>query len=292
MEKDFPLLVDLLSDIYRNSLFDEAELDREKGVILQEILMVDDTPEEYLHDFFNAVVLGRAPAGVPRAGDARRAWVGSTGPGSWGISTTGSGGAGIVVTVVGNLPHDDRGGGVRTRSLLAPARGAAASRSPHGAGAGDVPQAKAPRAGAPVPGRPRRFPAERADLRDGRAERDPRGQLQQPPLPAGPRGARAGVLRRIFRVRLRGRRRPRHLRRHGAGERRRGGLAVAGDVVDALQRGGITDEEVVVRQGADQGKHPPVAGKHEVPDVVPRDERDVPRPPGAARRRSSTAWTR
>ena len=47
MEKDFSLLVDLLADIYRNSIFDEAELSREKSVILQEILMVDDTPEEF-----------------------------------------------------------------------------------------------------------------------------------------------------------------------------------------------------------------------------------------------------
>ena len=68
MEKDFPLLVDLLTDIYRNPLFDAAELDREKGVILQEILMVDDTPEEYLHDYFNASYWGGHPLGFPVQG--------------------------------------------------------------------------------------------------------------------------------------------------------------------------------------------------------------------------------
>ena len=93
MEKDFPLLVDLLTDIYRNSLFDEEELSREKGVILQEILMVDDTPEEYLHDFFNAAFWGGTRWGSPSRGP-RRAWNGSTGSGSSPGSATGSGAAG------------------------------------------------------------------------------------------------------------------------------------------------------------------------------------------------------
>jgi predicted Zn-dependent peptidase len=70
MEKDFPLLVDLLSDIYRNSVFEEAELAREKGVILQEILMVDDTPEEFLSDFFNLSYWGGHPLGYPVQGTA------------------------------------------------------------------------------------------------------------------------------------------------------------------------------------------------------------------------------
>ena len=93
MEKDFPLLVDLLTDIYRNSLFDGAELDRERGVILQEILMVDDTPEEYLHDYFNAAYWGDTRWGFPCRGP-RKASGDSTGPSLRGISTTGSGGRG------------------------------------------------------------------------------------------------------------------------------------------------------------------------------------------------------
>jgi predicted Zn-dependent peptidase len=104
-EKDFPLLADLLTDIYRNSLFDEAELSREKGVILQEILMVEDTPEEYLHDFFNASYWGGHPLGLPVQGTAESvegftrerlvAWFGDR-----------FRRRGIVVTVVGNLPHE------------------------------------------------------------------------------------------------------------------------------------------------------------------------------------------
>jgi len=104
MEKDFPLVVDLLTDIYRNSLFDEAELDRERGVILQEILMVDDTPEEYLHDYFNSSYWAGHPLGFPVQGTAEsvgrfdRALL-------KGYFDDRFRRAGIVVTVVGNLPH-------------------------------------------------------------------------------------------------------------------------------------------------------------------------------------------
>jgi predicted Zn-dependent peptidase len=105
MEKDFPLLVDLLADVYRNSLFDEADLAREKSVILQEILMVDDTPEEYLGDLFSASYWGGHPLGLPVQGTAgsverfdRRRVVDYFGDRFRR--------QGIVVTVVGNLPHE------------------------------------------------------------------------------------------------------------------------------------------------------------------------------------------
>jgi predicted Zn-dependent peptidase len=41
--------VDILSDLFLQSVFDLTEMDREKQVILQEISMVDDTPEECVH---------------------------------------------------------------------------------------------------------------------------------------------------------------------------------------------------------------------------------------------------
>jgi len=40
----------LLSDITLNSLFSPADISRERDVILQEICMVDDTPDDYIHD--------------------------------------------------------------------------------------------------------------------------------------------------------------------------------------------------------------------------------------------------
>ena len=42
-------MVDILSDIFLNSVFDDMEVERERPVILQEIGMLEDSPEEYIH---------------------------------------------------------------------------------------------------------------------------------------------------------------------------------------------------------------------------------------------------
>ena len=42
-------MVDILSDIFLNSVFDEKEIENERAVILQEIGMVEDNPDEYVH---------------------------------------------------------------------------------------------------------------------------------------------------------------------------------------------------------------------------------------------------
>lgn len=52
LDRHFPQLVDILSDLFLCSQFDRGEMDREKQVILQEIGMVEDAPEEYIHLFF------------------------------------------------------------------------------------------------------------------------------------------------------------------------------------------------------------------------------------------------
>lgn len=49
MERAF----DLLSDIFLNSTFPEDEMEREKMIVLEEIRMVEDTPDDYIHDLFS-----------------------------------------------------------------------------------------------------------------------------------------------------------------------------------------------------------------------------------------------
>jgi len=68
LTKDFPLVADMLGDIFLNSRFDAEEMEREKGVVLQEILMVEDNPEDYLHDFFHESYWGGHPLGYPVQG--------------------------------------------------------------------------------------------------------------------------------------------------------------------------------------------------------------------------------
>jgi predicted Zn-dependent peptidase len=53
LDAHLPLVVDILSDIFLHSVFDDREVEREREVILQEINMVEDTPDEYVHVLFN-----------------------------------------------------------------------------------------------------------------------------------------------------------------------------------------------------------------------------------------------
>ncbi|MEO1194372.1 MAG: pitrilysin family protein [Pseudomonadota bacterium] len=62
--EDLPLALDLLGDILQNSLFDGEELQREKAVVLQEIGLAEDTPDDIVFDHlqetaFPAQALGR-----------------------------------------------------------------------------------------------------------------------------------------------------------------------------------------------------------------------------------------
>jgi predicted Zn-dependent peptidase len=63
-------MVDILSDIFVNSVFDSDEIDKERPVILQEIGMVEDSPDEYIHtlsghNFWGENPLGRSILGPP-----------------------------------------------------------------------------------------------------------------------------------------------------------------------------------------------------------------------------------
>jgi predicted Zn-dependent peptidase len=58
-----PLAVDLLSDILLCSLLEEGELEKEKQVVLQEIKMVEDSPDDLIHDLFIQVLWPDHPLG-------------------------------------------------------------------------------------------------------------------------------------------------------------------------------------------------------------------------------------
>ena len=104
LDRDFPLVVDLLADIYLNSLFDGEELEREKGVVLQEILMVEDNPEELLHDFFHESYWGGHPLGLPVQGTCGSV-ASFTRERVMDYFRDRFRRRGVVISVVGNLPH-------------------------------------------------------------------------------------------------------------------------------------------------------------------------------------------
>ncbi len=71
LNKDVPLAIDLLSDILINSTFDPLEIEKERMVVLQEIKMVDDTPDDLVHDLFASSLWKGHPLGSPVLGSAR-----------------------------------------------------------------------------------------------------------------------------------------------------------------------------------------------------------------------------
>ncbi|HDG98891.1 MAG TPA: insulinase family protein [Desulfobacterales bacterium] len=68
LRKHFPILSDILSDIFLNPIFDPSDLEREREVILQEIGMIEDTPDENVHVLFNRHFWRDHPIGMPILG--------------------------------------------------------------------------------------------------------------------------------------------------------------------------------------------------------------------------------
>lgn len=66
--RHLPLAVDLLSDILLNSIMNLDELEKERRVILQEIHMLEDSPEESIHEMFTRSFWGDHPLGKPIVG--------------------------------------------------------------------------------------------------------------------------------------------------------------------------------------------------------------------------------
>jgi predicted Zn-dependent peptidase len=58
-----PLAMDVLTDMLRHSLLDPEELEREKRVVIEEIKMYEDTPEDLVHEVFEQTLFGAHPLG-------------------------------------------------------------------------------------------------------------------------------------------------------------------------------------------------------------------------------------
>ncbi|MDP3954106.1 MAG: pitrilysin family protein [bacterium] len=63
------LALDLISDIFQNSRFDAIEIEKEKGVIIEEINMYLDQPSRHVHDLFDELLYGNQPMGWNIAGE-------------------------------------------------------------------------------------------------------------------------------------------------------------------------------------------------------------------------------
>ena len=66
--EDLPLAVDVVCDLVTSSVLRSADVEVERGVILEEIAMNDDDPGDAVHDAFAAAVFGDTPLGRPIIG--------------------------------------------------------------------------------------------------------------------------------------------------------------------------------------------------------------------------------
>ena len=105
LDEHLPLALDILSDIVLHPAFDPDDIEREKKVILEEIKMVEDTPDDLVHElftqsFWEGHALGRPILGTPETVEAlteqalrdyfRRVYTANN----------------LVISAVGNLQHD------------------------------------------------------------------------------------------------------------------------------------------------------------------------------------------
>ncbi len=68
---DLPLAIDVLCDVVTDAQLRSADIEAERGVILEEIAMVDDDPSDLVHDQFARTLFGDTPLGRPILGTAQ-----------------------------------------------------------------------------------------------------------------------------------------------------------------------------------------------------------------------------
>ena len=68
LKEDLALGADIIGDILTHSAFAPEELERERGVILQEIGQANDTPDDIVFDHFQETAYPDQPMGRPTLG--------------------------------------------------------------------------------------------------------------------------------------------------------------------------------------------------------------------------------
>lgn len=68
LDQQLDTALELLADLFHHSRFDPKEIEKEKQVVLEEIRMVQDDPEDLLQELHTAQVLGGHPLGRPILG--------------------------------------------------------------------------------------------------------------------------------------------------------------------------------------------------------------------------------
>jgi len=65
LNRHLPTTIELLADIFFNSIFNPVEIEKEKRVVTEEIKMYEDTPDDLIHDLFIQTIWNNHPLGQP-----------------------------------------------------------------------------------------------------------------------------------------------------------------------------------------------------------------------------------
>ena len=72
IDEDIELAIDIIADMVMNATMDEKELNKERGVVLEEISMDEDSPEDLVHDLLAKAQFGAQSLGQPILGPAEQ----------------------------------------------------------------------------------------------------------------------------------------------------------------------------------------------------------------------------
>ena len=67
--RKLPQILDIVSDLYLNPVFNPAEIEKERGVVIEEINMYEDMPKRKVQELFASLMYGDQPAGWSIAGE-------------------------------------------------------------------------------------------------------------------------------------------------------------------------------------------------------------------------------
>src|ERR671935_318433 len=112
LDEHLPLAIDILSDIVMNPAFASDDIEREKKVVVEEIKMVEDTPDDLVHELFTQGFWEDHPLGRPILG-TRESVESFTAASLRRYFRNAYTARNLIVSAVGNLEHE------RVRDLVA-----------------------------------------------------------------------------------------------------------------------------------------------------------------------------
>ena len=104
LDEHLPLAIDILSDIVLNPAFSPGDIEREKKVVVEEIKMVEDTPDDLVHELFTQGFWENHPLGRPILGTRETVEAFNVGLLRHYFGNTYSA-PNLIVSAVGNLEH-------------------------------------------------------------------------------------------------------------------------------------------------------------------------------------------